>query len=316
MDVTIVPCGSYQLTTMSWPRDAAAGWDGSNVGRWIVVAAERAVDPSTVVSVEDFFERKRADGSIGPGKALTSPAVDELTDGASRIGGAISFAIGVALVVMTASLPGCLNNFIAETSEDEILLDALGTDIARLPLLPRTGVEISNNSPVDARLVQELAQRGAVGLYGDILAAPTAVGKFRELWRTLELAFRAHGMQLVDLLMKFPPTAELGFDQRELESLLVLRGKVSHAASRGGTAALLGFEGDVLDAIGRLWSLVDRILLTKRDSSRSLDVEELRPLSAYIGSDGTVQFEANVTDRDGWIDDFGSTSVRFRQPTE
>jgi len=129
-----------------------------------------------------------------------------------------------------------------------------------------------------------------VTVYREAVRTDTQIGQFRELWRTLEFAFQAHGQLLVDLLAAFPPVVELEFDREELEDLRTLRGKISHAASRSGSTELAHSRGAVIERLGRLWSLVDRVLLTKNDASRSLVVDELRPLSAFIDRCGRGAF--------------------------
>jgi hypothetical protein len=87
---------------------------------------------------------------------------------------------------------------------------------------------------------------------------------YRELWRTLELAFQAHGKELVRSIAAFPPAQRLGFDRLAIVSL------------------------------GRLWSLVDWVVLTKKDASRALEFDELELL--------------------GWIDDVSGSPGCRRRP--
>jgi hypothetical protein len=278
-----------------------AGWQET-----LVVEAQTAVmDTDQILEASDVFGRP----------SLACPDIYMLRDGATRIGAAMSFAIGSAFAVSSADLEDFPNNYVAETTEDQYLLDRFGIDAARLPLMASTAVEVTDHYPVDANLIGALARRGAVTVYCEALRMERSVGQFRELWRTLEFAFQAHGAQLVDLLVVFPPVAELGFDRKELEALRTLRGKVSHAASRSGSAELAESESAVIRQLGRLWCLVDRVLLTKKEASQSLDVDELRPLRAFIDCDGTMQLSPTICDPKKWWEEHGvSSAARFRGP--
>jgi hypothetical protein len=272
----------------------------------VVIEAQRTVtEVDRIVTATDIF------GSA----TLSSPDIFDLLDGAVRISAAISFAIGTDLSPSPSHLANSANKYVAETDNDQRLLERFGIDRARLPLKATTGVETADHYPVDAQLIEALARRGAVAVYREALRTDTNIGQFRELWRTLEFAFQAHGSRLVKLLASFPPVAQLGFDRNELEALRTLRGKISHAASRSGSTELAQSGADVIKHVGRLWSLVDRVLLTKKDASPSLDVDELRPLSAFIGRDGNVQFSPSISDPEDWLEQHGITRARrFRQP--
>jgi hypothetical protein len=300
MSLGLAPWGDFRLSE-------AGGWNADSVGSQLVmIEAQRTVtETQGIAKTVDAFGRT----------ALDSPDRYELLDGAIRITAAISFAIGADLDPSPADLEGSSNVYIAETDSDRRLLARFGIDRARLPLAASTRVEVADHHPVDERLIAELARRGAVAVYREALRTDTQIGQFRKLWRTLEFAFQAHGTLLVELLAAFPPVVELEFDRQELEELRMLRGKISHAASRSGSAELARSRGDVIGRIGRLWCRVDRVLLTKAEASRSLVVDELRPLSAFIDRHGTVSFSPSVADPEDWLSEHGITMAgRFRQP--
>jgi hypothetical protein len=303
MTLSLTPWGNFRLL----PRDRA-GTSHPDLGKsqLVVIEAQRTVaEIDSIVQTTDVFGLP----------ALDSPDTYELLDGAIRITAAISFAIGADLDPSPAALEDSTNAYIAETDVDRHLLTRFGTHRARLPVNASTGVEVADHQPVDAQLIEVLARRGAVAVYREALRTETQIGQFRELWRTLEFAFQAHGTLLVDLLAAFPPVAELEFDRTELEELRTLRGKISHAASRSGSTELARSRGEVIERIGRLWCLVDRVLLTKSDASRSLLVDELRPLRAFIDRSGTVRFAPSVADPEDWLREHGvSMARRFRQP--
>jgi hypothetical protein len=303
MILGLAPWGNFRLS----PLDRTTDLLGDRLTNPpVVIEAQRTVtDIARIVTATDVFGRA----------TLSSPDIDDLLDGAIRISAAISFAIGTDLSPSAADLANSANKYIAETDNDQRLLERFGIDRACLPLKASTGVDTADHYPVDAQLVEALARRGAVAVYREALRTDTSIGQFRELWRTLEFAFQAHGVQLVKLLASFRPVAQLGFDRNELEALRTLRGKISHAASRSGSTELGQSGADVIERIGRLWSLVDRVLLTKKHASPSLDVDELRPLSAFIDRDGIIQFSPSISDPEDWLEEDGiSRTRRFRQP--
>ncbi|HEX3911774.1 MAG TPA: hypothetical protein VHW67_13845 [Solirubrobacteraceae bacterium] len=301
MTIQLPPYGDFRLSPLEGTTDLSGEPTSSPP---IVIDARRTVtDVDRIVEMVDILGRA----------TLSSPDIGELADGADRISSAIGFAIGTDLSTSSAELTDFPNHYLAETDDDRRLLERFGVDRACLLLLASTGVEVADHSPVDAGLIKELAQRGAVTIYREALRMETNVGQFRELWRTLEFAFQAHGPKLVELLAAFPPVAELGFDRTELEAIRVLRGKISHAASRAGSAQTAQSGAEVVERIGRLWCLVDRVVLTKRDASRSLDVDELRPLKAFVDRDGRVQLSPSIANPEEWLEGHGiSRARRFR----
>ncbi len=124
-------------------------------------------------------------------------------------------------------------------------------------------------------------------LYSDAVKLPLEVAQFRELWRVLESAFARSDDELVKLLTSYPPAQQLAFDDAELQDLLVLRGRASHAQSKAGVLELIAVERDCGKRLGRLKSLVERVILTKEHwGYPTVGVEELAPLQAYVGPHG------------------------------
>jgi hypothetical protein len=98
---------------------------------------------------------------------------------------------------------------------------------------------------------------------------------------------------LVALLADYPPARDLGFTEKELHDLLVLRGRVSHAATKGGIRELAGARAAVILKLDRLKCLVERVLTTKRSwGSPTHGVDELSPLGGYFDSDGGAVIRA------------------------
>jgi hypothetical protein len=96
---------------------------------------------------------------------------------------------------------------------------------------------------------------------------------------------------LVGLLASYPPATQLGFDRQELRDLLTLRGRASHADSRTALQELIRTDKDCATRVDRLNTLVERVLLTKKDwGTMALEVDEMAPVQAYINADGTPVF--------------------------
>ncbi|HTT93263.1 MAG TPA: hypothetical protein VMF55_01205 [Solirubrobacterales bacterium] len=310
MEVTLESYGRYRIDE---PDDLPEGVDEVDVEAPLPMVAERVIErPAGIEVVDDFFIDGRAyeeEGVDRPRRALTSDEVDELTEGARLLAAGLSFALGVPLAAHPQ--PFGVNGLVADDDEDRRLLGELGTELVRISHTFSSGVEVFDYCEVDAELVGELARRGAVGVYADAMRVGSAVACYRELWRTLEIAFQAHGSALTALLAEFPPALELGFDRKELDDFLVLRGQISHASSRLGARDVARFEREATRRLGRLWSLVDRVLLTKKDSSRDLEVDELRPLIAHVRRDGVAILDAEVEEPESWFELFGTLSDRF-----
>jgi hypothetical protein len=205
------------------------------------------------------------------------------------------------------------SRYLPDCEQDRELLEKLG-DRPGLPLSGRTGIEVFDEAVVDANFVQEVARRRAVRIYPEALHDISATATFRDLWRTLELAFQAEGRELTRLLTEFGPVRRLGFDREELEGLRAIRGQISHASSRLGPREVSRSETAASESLGRLWSLVDWVILSKKEASQSEEAE-LRPLAAFIRRDGSTQVEPQVDDLEAWRISYGwGASPRFHAP--
>lgn len=71
-----------------------------------------------------------------------------------------------------------------------------------------------------------------IRLYADALKMGTSTGKLRELWKVFEAAFGQNDDALVGSLSRCEAATEMEFTRDELQDLLVLRGRASHAYSR------------------------------------------------------------------------------------
>jgi len=280
---------------------------------FLLILGELEVDPSGMETVDGKFGlHLDEDGTAQGRKVIACPEMDSLTDGALCLGGALSFATGVSLQTVVFMGLEDFNRFIPEGTDDIDRLRGFGTGRSALPLVGPGGVEAFDNMVVGADFVGALAKRRIASVYVDALSAAGPALKFRELWRVLEFAFQAHGRDLVHLLAAFPSAKQLGFEHRELEKMRALRGRLGHAASRLGIADVRQANQEATTALGRLWSLVDSVVLLKREASRALDVHELQPLAAFVTEDGVARTTSAVENPDEWLVSWGLQSPRFR----
>jgi hypothetical protein len=316
MAVDLPSAGRFEVVEQRHgPVLRSDGW-GPEAPPSLKILGETEVDPRGMELKDDqIFMSYDAAGKIVPAQAIDCPEIDLLTEGAVCVGGAIGFALGVPLETMPFFSPEDPNHFIAESEDDHRILADLGTERAQPPLAGTGEVEVFRRKFVDAAFVEALAKREIPSIYQGALGSQEPAVRFRALWRVLEFSFQAHGQKLVDLLTEFPPTRELGFDRRELEDLRTLRGRLSHAASRTGLREWRQANEEAIDSLGRLWSLVDWVTLCKREPGRSLDVEKLESLAAYIDRDGKAQVPEGGDDARDRMRNWSEGSPRFRPPT-
>jgi hypothetical protein len=208
---------------------------------------------------------------------------------------AIDFTTGLTFLT---DVPLAVNRLVGqaelvpESEEDTATLEALGTRL----LLEAMATHIATRTfgqDVDSKTLEALIPK-TVGLriYSDAVSLYADVPKYREFWRVLESAFGLQGKELVAALASYAPAQELGFDSDELKELLVLRGQVSHAATRGGLAELLRVGGIATDRVSRLKCLAERVILTKRTwGTRDCEIDELMPATAWVNVDGHINFQ-------------------------
>ena len=315
MEIPLDPYGEYTVKNWTWPAGEVLSTSPDPSRNLLVIVGERAVNSEQMTLKDDPAAMQRDEaGNIRPAKAVASPEIGELTEGAGLVFGAIGFAIGIALPFGMHITPEFSSRYLPDSEADRELLETLG-DHPRMPLLAGTGIEVFGDSEIDGDFVREIARRRAVRVYPEALHDISATATFRDLWRTLELAFQAEGRKLTEMLAEFGPAKRLGFDRGELEALRAIRGQISHASSRLGPSDVSRSETAANESLGRLWSLVDWVLLSKKESSQSLEHDELRPLAAFVRRDGSIQIEPWIDDPETWR--FGhdrSASPRFRAP--
>ncbi len=207
---------------------------------------------------------------------------------AANIVSALAFLSGVPLSLVHHAQD---DRFVAEDDDDSATLDSLGTD---LPFVQRS-FKIEAQIPVgavSAESITALTKRPVgVRLYADALKSSFAPAQFRDLWRVLESAFNRTDAELVRLLSRFAPCAQLGFDRDELTQLLVLRGRASHAATRQAVSLeeVASIQRECSAALTRLTQLAQRVILTKKSWGYPTSaVDELLPLVGYVKREGGV----------------------------
>ncbi|HEX9241740.1 MAG TPA: hypothetical protein VF875_04800 [Anaeromyxobacter sp.] len=177
------------------------------------------------------------------------------------------------------------DELIPENAADEGTLRRLGTN--RVVLRIRGNVRVVGPMPVsnlDIAVRKLLPKHAGLRLYSEAAHLQGAVSQYRELWRVLESAFGREGEGLVELLSTFKPALAMGFTKREIKGLLVLRGRASHAASKGGLREVMNVSALARSRLGRLDGLVKRVLVTKKSWGQpTTAVEEVVPDTGHVG---------------------------------
>jgi hypothetical protein len=282
--------------------------------RALHITGERSIDPGGLRLVNDLSYQLDEDGRRFPDPGLTAPEANLLAEGATAIRGAISFATGVMLPLSVTLGDVYRNEVIAETAEDASRLDAMGTRRATWPADPFLGIEVFGEAEIDSSFIAELARRGIAGVYADALGSMSESTRYLALWRTLEFSFQAEKKELTDLILAFPRVTEMEFDRVELVKLASIRGRLSHARTRAGLAELHRADTLAHSYLGRLWSLVDWVVLSKRSADQSGDSDELAALEAFIDRNGNVRLVDGTADPFDWFRRWSEWSPRFHGP--
>jgi hypothetical protein len=141
----------------------------------------------------------------------------------------------------------------------------------------------------EGRVTKLLGKSVGLGIYKEAISTTRSTMRFRELWRVLESAFGCRNDQLVAILSEYAPAMQLGFTKGELEQLLVLRGRISHASTRPSRASheFESVRAEVDRRLDRLKGLTERVLVTKREWGRkTLGVDELARVHVYRDATG------------------------------
>jgi hypothetical protein len=240
------------------------------------------------VERESGFFRSLPDGTEEPLPRLRIPSdaqpshlwLEDIVD-------ALSFLVDRPL----ASRRQGRGKLIPETEEEKDQIAEVGSDEP----FAATGLTASirtTSLEVGADNVRTLLDGPRIGvrLYADALRLPLPTSRFRELWRVLESAFGQKDGSLVKSLARYKPAVQLKFDASELNELLTPRGRASHAETKKPDEELGRVEVLCDQKLPRLFSLVERVILTKRTwGSRSGGVNKAPPpVMSYVGKDGGV----------------------------
>src|SRR2546430_1340044 len=223
-------------------------------GRWEIAGGPRNRGSSRGLRGDPKSRNRPAIRAHGrPLKAIDAPEAARLMLIAGDTAAAIAFLCGVPVHVSSLIQD---DELVAESEADRSAVDALGTSWVYREHLVGGEIRAFGARNVDSQIVRALLPRRAgLRLYADALAAQTPVARYRELWRVLESAFGLRGPELVAALGDYKPVRQLELDARELEALLVLRGRASHAASGARFDDVRQVTEDILTHVERLSSL-------------------------------------------------------------
>ncbi len=231
-------------------------------------------------------EKKSLDGTTTPARIIVPSALD-LGPTVSRIVQALSFIADIPICQARLLFQ---DEIIPETRDDKLYLESLGTNEIYHELSATPSIRTFAVSDLSEDFLDKLMEKETgLALYAQALLQQDDTGKFRELWKVLEAAFGVQKKELIECLIGYESVKQLDFSKEELQSLLALRGRVSHATSRAGIEELRCVNQEVSEKLPRLKCLVEQVLLTKRTwGVRSQYIDRLAQLAAFIGNNGSV----------------------------
>ena len=259
-----------ELTTIDEDRKYSTGYVEGNVDR-----------NKLRLSDEDVS----ADGTEMPPRIVV-PMNLEYQQIANRTCYILSFVIDVPVRCARTIQADTL---IAEGDEDEKCLSEFGTSTIFHTL--GTSLELRTFVISDLRndhLDIFVKRESGIALYSQALLQLESTGRYRDFWRVLESAFGVKNADLVNCLEEYKPAREMGFTKSELEELLVLRGRASHAYSSAGIKEIRDVGKDIDRRLARLKNLAERVILTKKTwGVRSLGIDPIAHLAGFVGEDGS-----------------------------
>ncbi len=183
-----------------------------------------------------------------------------------------------------------LDELVPENQEDETYLDSFGTRDIHHETSITMSIRTFTWSDLREDFFDKLGEKDAgLALYAQALLEQEPVGQFRDLWKVLESGFGVQNEELIGCLSKYEPTQQLGFSEPELKSLLVLRGRASHASSRAGIEDIKIVNREVTEKMPRLKCLVEQLLLTKKSwGFKTQATDRLARVASYISADGSL----------------------------
>ena len=248
---------------------------------------EASIDPQELSLSE---ENKTLDGTTIPSRIIAPNTLD-LGHTVSKIVHALSFITDIPIHMARLLFR---DKLIPETPEDVKRLESFGTNEIHHGLDITLSIRTFVSSDLREDSLNKLIEKETgLAIYAQALLQQEPVGLFRELWKVLESAFGVKHKKLIKCLIEYEPAKQLRFSEDELCSLLILRGRASHADSSAGMEELRHVNQDVAGKLPRLKCLVEQVLLTKKTwGLKSIYTDRLAKLSAYIGTNGSgVIFE-------------------------
>jgi hypothetical protein len=256
----------------------------------IKLLVDRKIDPAKLEAAKDggCYYKKLPDGTEEPVPTLR--LVDDEAPEYILSQNFMSVLTFLTNVPITLSSPPHKDRFVPETDKDRELLERLGTDQPYSRISALVSMRSFNFSgATDDTMTRLLSRSTGLRLYADAMKANLAVAQFRELWRVLEAAFGSQDRKLVNLLAQYEPAKKLRFDEAELEQLLFLRGRASHAQSKAGIQELVSVDRECAKQLPRLKNLCERVILTKKSwGYPTSGTDELLPLTGFIGPDNSI----------------------------
>jgi hypothetical protein len=230
-------------------------------GIFVLHVSCSVADPATITTGPGPFDDHMDSKQAKPMPIVICPELDLLEMRAEEISGALALLCG-APVDCGPYLGGSrtMNRLFADSARDTELIKHLGRAWVVPPMRAVADDPALERGALTDDLIARVAETPGILGYFEAAHAQSAVAEFRELWRTLELAFGAQGRKLPPLIAAHPAARELGFDLAELTHYSVLRGKASHGSDRAGHLEAARIHRSVHQRVGRLHALVERVL--------------------------------------------------------
>lgn len=276
-----VPAQAELPKTLRLSSDSKARLDWLESG--IKILIEVKIDRDEFVLSQDrtaFHKRKDGEELPVPCLRLKHPCREDFQV-SQDLTVALSFFLEVPLRLYTSGT----SRLVAEDEADERRLTELGCNELCRDLHARS-ITVTSHPAVltESQIVGVLSRAPGLRIYSDALISSVPSAQFRDYWRVLESAFGLIDEDLVAALAAYPPALELNFGKEELRSLLVLRGRASHAKSRKGLDELAEVNRQCEDTLLRLKSLAKRVILTKK--SWGLPINGVSAVSPFVQSWG------------------------------
>jgi hypothetical protein len=222
-----------------------------------------------------------------PQRAIHCPEESDLSAYAHVIATLLSFLTDIP-IRLSHKLGG--DSLIAESDEDIEALQGLGTNqvfdsLHGIPSLRSFSLPTISYESIKKMIGKEVG----LALYSQALQMSNPVGTFREYWKVLESAFGRKDDELIELISKYDPAIQLGFDKEELRVLHVLRGRASHAESSAGIAEYRHVKRETSSKLARLKGLVEQVLVTKKTwGIPTVETDRIARLQGFIDSEGSI----------------------------